>query len=113
MDKMEATEYIEMKYSSMFDMCEDFSIGSGWVILVDACCAELEDHKVKVLQMKEKFGQLRIYLRAEDHEKDDVNNLVNRYEHLSGCYCDVCGGRGKLVNKEGTMMTRCENHLLR
>lgn len=62
-----------------------------WKTLIDACVAELEalESIVQLVQIKEKFGQLRIYIRAYD-AKDiwseetyiAADEIINKYVAL-------------------------------
>ncbi len=56
--------------------------------------AESKGIKVKVLQVKEKFGGLRFYVRTADEE---VRNLIASAENLSMDTCERCGKSGQKV----------------
>jgi hypothetical protein len=62
---------------------------------------------VKVTQVKEKFGQLRIYLRGGD---ECVAFIPAIAELVSGCMCELCGDPGNVVSIEGWSAARCEKH---
>jgi len=66
----------------------------GWRPLIDECIEKLEEQVKKdkldteILQIKEKFGTLRIYLSSET---DEISNIVERYELFSSHICELCG----------------------
>lgn len=72
-----------------------FTCGNGWFALIDALCAEIEQHvkrtagsAVVALQVKEKFGTLRFRVRSSD---ELVHGLIRMAEALSARVCEACG----------------------
>ncbi len=88
--------------------------GDGWFTLVYSVCALMNGHTtsaaykgpaVKILQIKEKFGALRIYYEGGD---DYINGAVDLAEMLSTKICDVTGAPGTLCRKpSGWLQTLC------
>jgi hypothetical protein len=64
----------------------------------------LEAQLPKLLQVKEKFGTLRVYFDRFDQE---LGRLVEMAEHLSAVTCEWCGAPGTLHPK-GWWKTLCE-----
>jgi hypothetical protein len=104
-------------------MCFGFEVGDGWYKILDETFAEItkvmEVHNcdVTLMQVKEKFGTLRIYyaLTSANTEVDDVcaeddrvYEIVCEAEDKSAKTCEVCGEPGK-CNNEGWIKCRCEN----
>lgn len=90
-----------------------FECNDGWANLIEATLrllqqsAELRALEVKVMQAKEKFGQLRIYHRGGDDGIDSVFEIA----HLaSGYICELCGEPGKVASLEGWLVARCGKH---
>jgi hypothetical protein len=83
------------------------SVGSGWSGLVNEAYDYIETRQnIKVVQVKEKYGGLRIYTDAYDAEADTL--LIN-LETRSFTICEVCGRDGKL--RGGSWyLTLCEEH---
>lgn len=81
------------------------SIGPGWHDIIRRVFQAKPDH-VKVEQVKEKFGGLRIYYRPHD---DVFDQIVSTAESDSYRTCDVCGAPG---NQRGRswITTRCDAH---
>jgi len=55
---------------------------------------EIEDFKI--LQVKEKYNSLRVYISPYDKDIDDV---LRKYEDLSTKYCVMCGKKATKVSK--------------
>ncbi|USR37854.1 MbcA/ParS/Xre antitoxin family protein [Ectopseudomonas hydrolytica] len=88
-----------------------FECGGGWYGLVGGTLLFIQQYSrenkldVVIRQVKEKFGELRIYLRGGDEIVDiatDIAGLVSRV------ICESCGCRGKLNEEEGWLRVRCE-----
>lgn len=91
--------------------CDD-----GWYNLIYNCCKDIEQlyksknadiNTLRILQIKEKYGTLRIYL---DNYIDGTDDIVTKYENLSSEICEVCGDKGSLKLKNSWMKTLCEKH---
>ena len=91
------------------------AIGPGWLHLVrqfldEAKICGLLD-RVTVLQIKEKFGQLRIYFRG-DNEHPSLHYLRRRVRALSDAsldVCEVCGKPGSHRTINYLHLTRCDD----
>lgn len=68
---------------------------------------ELEQEGYFVVQVKEKFGQLRVYL---SHYTEDMFQATEAALKDSGYICEYCGEPGILIHKGGWVMTRCLMH---
>ena len=90
-----------------------FECMDGWADLIEGSLrqiqryAELEKSDVKITQVKEKFGLLRIYQRGGG---ENVCQVLEICELASGCVCELCGKAGKLIMLDGWMLTRCDMH---
>lgn len=47
-----------------------------------------EDEKMRVTQIKEKFGELRVYL---NFYTDEVQKIIDDIEYKSAYICEMCG----------------------
>ena len=83
-------------------------VGPGWHLLIDILYAALPPG-VRVVQVKEKFGLLRVY--ADGPEWEEAHKVINALETLAGHLCEWCGKRGT-QNESGTgwILTLCEDH---
>jgi hypothetical protein len=93
-----------------------FQCHPGWAPLLYDLLGELERLIVerpeladmRVLQIKEKFGVLKIYV--SDHaSSDDVWNLLERYQQASSEVCERCGEPGELIHTDFWARTACKN----
>lgn len=61
-----------------------------------------EEAKVKVEQVKEKFGGLRVYLNCIGMAQgfsDEAHGAVMMAERMAAIHCEMCGSRDKVVNR--------------
>jgi hypothetical protein len=90
-----------------------FECGPGWVDLLDALFAWLEEIAPQAdwhpVQVKEKFASLRFYWGG--HLPDLGQQVIEAAEHVSGYVCEVCGAPGVLQHDGGWMTTRCRLHV--
>jgi hypothetical protein len=117
-------EQLYAKYPSIFVqkdllmsetcMCwgiEPLQGNSGWYDLIDKMCQLILDNdpnkKIQATQIKEKFGGLRFYLNG--YPSEEFYRKFNALESSSYKICEVCGKLGKLRNKIGWYMTRCND----
>ena len=94
-------------------------VGEGWKPLLIRTFQKIEDSYVREdldfttfipMQVKEKFGGLRIYVGlVPDVLYDEVNEIIHQSENESYIICEVCGKPGKLRH-EGWWKTLCSEH---
>lgn len=84
-------------------------VGPGWLPLLVDCMAELKSigWDGGILQIKEKFGVLRLYISGTT---PSISEVVNRYEERSRTVCEECGDAGEMRNTGGWLSTLCEKH---
>lgn len=121
--KPELTQQLYDKYPSLF-RGKDESImtnlmpfglecGDGWYNIVDQTCthllqlSEYEGNHPKFVQIKEKFGGLRMYL-TEDTELQYI--IVEYTEGQSYHTCETCGDFGHLRSSKHWIRTLCDKH---
>lgn len=76
-------------------------------------CAE--NHKLRIFQMKEKFGQFVVYLEpyngnGEGEVPDSIRNAVNSIANEGIKICRVCGERKVQTVVESRLQWRCLDH---
>lgn len=87
----------------------------GWLGLLNALCRTLQNHiddypdarKLLIVQIKEKWGGLRIYVNGGDAFSKGAIALA---AEVSLTTCEVCGQPGSLVG-ESWVSVRCAQHL--
>lgn len=93
-----------------------FECGDGWVDILLEAATQLNDHiqtlpddvrqDVVVLQVKEKYGTLRIYV---SYYTEEIDNIVKEAEKKSCKTCETCGKEGKLRGSRW-FYTACDKH---
>lgn len=115
LDRDEIYKKFKEKYW-FFDCSLD--IGDGWIPLVEQCFDEIleivgekedEDAYIpfRTMQIKEKFGGLRIYLSSY---RPEIENIVDKYEMKSFEICEECGKKGDTKSVGGWFVTLCDLH---
>lgn len=96
-------------------MCE-LSCGPGWHDLVVALNELLDvdaDADFRFTQVKEKFGQLRVYWRGAD-PSGRIDQLVEAAEEISASMCETCGADAKMRQTRGPgfgyIHAACDDH---
>lgn len=92
-------EKIAPEYMQVIDVDE------GWYQLVIDCDRELAlfDPHYKILQVKEKFGGLRYYIRPSEtcYEPKRLHDVISKYEELAAKTCEATGKPGVLMKSIG------------
>lgn len=105
---------IEKEYPNNFTDCFDFSTPDGWESIIHKCLGDIISicPEIKFIQIKEKFGGLRIYAtNIPENINDSVRDIIRIAESKSLTTCDVCGQTGELRNADGWYRTRCTKHI--
>lgn len=90
----------------------------GWCKLIDDAFEAVEEvlsqrsgEYFRIVQIKEKFGELRIYFRQKGQHQDACDRLSEimsnagaRSRHI----CEICGAPARLGLKRSTVSVRCE-----
>ena len=80
-------------------------VGAGWRNVVDKAVADIQECEGGyVVQVKEKFGGLRIYAYGEG-----VDEICDRAEKAVKNVCEFCGRDGKIHTIRGWYKTLCED----
>jgi len=91
-------------------------VGDGWYKIINDCLAQLLvvliPTKAEVVQIKEKFGTLRIYVEWNgDSGKtpyDIVNKVITEAENKSAITCEECGQPGTIDKSFPWVKTLCD-----
>ncbi len=92
-------------------MAFGFMCGEGWhPLIMDALgkiqkIVDEEGLDVRVTEIKEKYGGLRIYL---DSYTDEIQTIIDAAEEKSLTTCEVCGKEAKQHIVNGWVCTRCD-----
>lgn len=84
------------------------AVGPGWYPLVEQFLEEArvasELDTLEIDQIKEKFGELRIYHNGSGY----LQRVESRLERVSAGICEDCGGRGRPTTTGDWHKTRCD-----
>lgn len=120
MDK-ELTKKLQEKYPTFFrdlygdpaKTCMAFGIecSDGWYNLIEKVCEDIAatnpPEEFRFAQIKEKFGELRIYA---DHGTEAIYKLLDAAERESGKVCESCGSRENVTTVgPGWIRTLCQS----
>lgn len=126
----DADKYTDVMSNNLYNT---FGIESddGWFDLIYNCCREIQEAYNKrgikpdfyPLQIKEKYGTLRVYYGGSLDEREaaddksaeyeeawkDVKNIVEKYENISETICEHCGSPGTLRTNRWYLRTLCDD----
>lgn len=103
-------QYANYAYPKYGIGCDD-----GWFKLLDdfltefeSCCLEINTQPL-ILQIKEKFGTLRVYFTYTDIEEidDRLDEIVEKYTNRSMHTCEFCGIFGEISNVRNYLKCVC------
>ncbi len=82
------------------------NVGDGWAAILDRMDAELQEviPGYSTLQVKEKFGTLRVYIECADSRAYDI---IRKWEAESAKTCEQCGEPGILWTDRAWLLTLC------
>lgn len=87
------------------DFDGDWRCRSGWEPIIRRLFAKLPRHDVRVMTVKEKFGELRVYVIGDPlmdmATSDEVSLLIDEATEESRHTCELCGGPAALRTWEG------------
>jgi hypothetical protein len=94
-------------------------VEDGWRDIVETAASRIAAalgsrfEALSISQIKEKFGQIRIYFNRTDLPSDvwaRIREAVTLAEARSACTCETCGAAGRLYEDRGSYSTRCDAH---
>ena len=103
----------------VWQLLPDSVLESGWKSLVLQLLADIDalivgpPARLRLLQMKEKFGSLRFYYRLDGvHAATEVKiaDMVRRSEEASRRTCLKCGDPGSVRDLDGWIVPTCDDH---
>lgn len=94
--------------------------GAGWIPMLDTILtamhnAGFDPERDRIVQIKEKFATIRIYVDFGDDQEGDkarthkVLTAMNFADH-SASTCEECGEAGRMLVSGGWWLTRCNKH---
>jgi len=118
-EKDERLSRLQLRYSRVFTSSNlewGLEHMSGWDKLIDAMSMRIDailsqdaTGEIELLQVKEKFGELRVYYRLKKLEGNAIAAIaraINETQEASTHVCEVCGRPSTLL-PNNQMKTRC------
>jgi hypothetical protein len=95
----------------------DLELGVGWFKIMGECFKAISEEKKRhpaaifnLLQIKEKFGGLRVYYEAKPQEfRNAIMPFIDHAKDRCAETCEMCSAPGKLINA-GWMRVACQEH---
>ena len=111
---IEARKILRSKYPFV----KELSFHDGWLPLVSEMLTQLVDNgydpeRDEYWQIKEKFGELCVYMSIDDPTSDRAKKLyaiMRDTEKRATGVCEYCGKEGQLRVIGGWYFTACEEH---
>lgn len=108
-------DQLKLKYPRILGATRSLECGPGWVPLIERLFQQIQAHMnahpeaeaLQVSQIKQKFGELRVYYRGGDHA---CAALVEQAAIQAQSTCEICGSHGS-AREAGGMVVRCDQHL--
>lgn len=94
------------------------NVGAGWwkpvlevLHQVDGLLAREPSASFKVIQLKEKFGGIRLYvdITGSDEFYRECQDVIKHLEESAAKTCEICGQPGS-IRHEGWLKTLCDHH---
>jgi uncharacterized protein with HEPN domain len=94
--------------------CSGFEILDGWFALLDRLSAKLaKDPAIRVVQVKEKYGRLKVYWEGDENAPpdprldDEIEAAIREAADESERTCEVCGEPGTHEERHRWWSVRC------
>jgi hypothetical protein len=91
----------ELKNKIVPEYWKSIDVDEGWYQLVIDCDRELSlfDPHYKIIQVKQKFGGLRYYIKPSEtcYEPRRLNDVISKYEEVAARTCEATGKPGVLM----------------
>jgi hypothetical protein len=91
---------------------------SGWRRVIESLLGDLEAaimaqpperrHAFRIVQMKEKFGRICVYLAGEG--TSEMKMAIDAAVEQSTRTCEICSAAGGLAERRSWWSVRCEQH---
>lgn len=116
----EKSDQLKRKFPKLFEnaqepfLSEGFRFDDGWYDIIHDMCSMLntvvieEELEFVIMQMKEKFGELRMYTIGGT---DITEKIIDFTWERSRETCERCGSKGKVRKAKWCLQCLCDNCL--
>lgn len=84
-------------------------VGAGWNKLINNIY-NAKPENIEIIQVKEKFGGLRVSAGSFYRGQEWFLDLIDYYEEVSKTICEQCGQPSKIRTDIGWLQSLCEEH---
>ena len=124
-DREEFIARLRVAHARILPTTVEFSVENGWLLLIADRLRDAETilskhgwiDRAVIKQIKEKFGELRIYIRPRVEDEAYPDELAAEMEGLrrvvsdnSAYTCEICGDDGEIGNFGGYYQALCPKH---
>jgi hypothetical protein len=84
---------------------------AGWTNIILEMKEKLKPYDVHIIEIKEKWGVLKVIYNFEGTEtdKNELQKIIDEAEEKSSVTCEICGNPGEFINNHGWLKTLCNN----
>ena len=79
-----------------------FEISECWNYIIEEVCDKLSNYSVKIVQVKQKMGDLVIYIdkneEMNNNDKEEINKIIEDAVKKAESTCENCGSINKTVS---------------
>lgn len=106
-------EELSKLHPVLYSDLEYFEIGSGWFHIIHDLTHKLIPYDCIIFeQIKQKFGELRIYYKFNDlasqRDKEEIHVLIQTAEREALTVCELCGiSQSSLTYNDGYYQVLC------
>jgi hypothetical protein len=97
----EREHLLQEAFASLYGDLSGFYCGDGWHGLLNDLGRALDGIPVRAVQVKEKFGTLRVHVTEDESLSEEtrtfVDAAVREAERASSITCEECGSPGSMV----------------
>ena len=93
-------------------MAFGFECGEGWDLLLEDLFEKIDKivkrekiENFRVVQVKEKYGSLRVYC---DYSNKEIEELIDKAEEESYKTCEMCGSKDGVTQSKGWISSLCK-----
>ncbi|WP_288430147.1 hypothetical protein [uncultured Agrobacterium sp.] len=116
---------LRVEHARILPPSVEFAVDDGWLLLIADRLHDAETilskhgwiDRAVIKQIKEKFGELRIYIRPRVEDEAYPDELAAEMEGLrrvvsdnSAVTCEICGDDGEIGNFGGYYQALCPRH---
>lgn len=83
----------------------------GWAAIIHELHVKLKKFDVDIIQIKEKWGVLRVIFHFEgnDQDRERIREIIQEAEDKSSVTCELCGKKAELRKLDGWLRTNCDD----